>query len=148
MRVLRLDDEGDNQEMLFQWVRLQQGRYPELGLLYHVPNGGKRDKLTAVTLKRQGVRAGIPDLVLPVARAGFHSLYIELKVGKNKTSKDQDRILESLEQQGNYTAICYGWEPARDVILHYLNGEAAKLGAPGAIWKYERKPVQGIEDLL
>ena len=56
----------------FQWVTYQQGRFPELVLLYHIPNGGKRDAQTAISLKRQGVKAGVPDLHLPVARGGYH----------------------------------------------------------------------------
>ena len=51
--------------------------------------GGKRDAKTATILKRQGVKAGVPDLHLPVARGGYHGLYIELKVGDNTTTKKQ-----------------------------------------------------------
>lgn len=56
--------------MLFTWAMWQQEGRPELKLLYHVPNGGKRDKRTATALRRQGVKAGVPDLCLPVARGG------------------------------------------------------------------------------
>lgn len=44
----------------------------------------KRDKATAVALKRQGVKAGVPDICLPVARNGYHGLHIELKAGKTQ----------------------------------------------------------------
>ena len=40
-----------------------------------ITNGGKRDKATATALKRQGVKAGVPDVVLPAVRAGYHGLY-------------------------------------------------------------------------
>lgn len=83
MRNFRLDDESGHQEALFSWAAYQQGRMPELEYLHHVPNGGKRDKATATALKRQGVKAGVPDIVLPAVRAGYHGLYIELKAGKN-----------------------------------------------------------------
>ena len=78
--------------------------------MYHVPNGGKRDKATAAVLKRQGVKAGVPDIMLPAARAGYHGLYIELKAGENTTTKKQKEWLEYLRQQGYYTAVC--WLPA------------------------------------
>ena len=32
--------EAEEQIALFEWARLQTGRFPELALLYHVPNGG------------------------------------------------------------------------------------------------------------
>lgn len=120
MRNFRLDDEGGHQEALFEWAAYQAGRMPELEFLHHVPNGGKRDKATAAALKRQGVRAGVPDIVLPAARAGWHGLYIELKAGKNTTTGSQKRWLGYLCRQGYYTAVCYGWQPAAELIERYL----------------------------
>ena len=105
MRNFRLDDESGHQEALFSWAAYQQGRMPELEYLHHVPNGSKRDKATATALKRQGVKAGVPDIVLPAVRAGYHGLYIELKAGKNTTTDNQKRWLEYLRQQGYYTEI-------------------------------------------
>lgn len=67
MKNFRLDDESGHQEALFSWAGYQLGRMPELEYLHHVPNGGKRDKNTAIALKRQGVKAGVPDIVLPAA---------------------------------------------------------------------------------
>lgn len=89
MRNFRLDDESGHQEALFSWAAYRTGLMPELQYMYHVPNGGKRDAATAVALKRQGVKAGVPDIMLPAARAGYHGLYIELKAGKNTTTKKQ-----------------------------------------------------------
>ena len=63
MRNFRLDDESGNQEALFSWAGYNMQRMPELEFLHHVPNGGKRDAATAVALKRQGVKAGVPDIV-------------------------------------------------------------------------------------
>ena len=79
MRNFRLDDESGHQEALFSWAAYQTQRMPELEYLHHVPNGGKRDKATAIALKRQGVKAGVPDIHLPVAKGSYHGLYIELK---------------------------------------------------------------------
>ena len=108
MRNFRLDDESGHQEALFSWAAYRTGIMPELQYMYHVPNGGKRDKATAAVLKRQGVKAGVPDIMLPAARAGYHGLYIELKAGENTTTKKQKEWLEYLRQQGYYTAVCYG----------------------------------------
>ena len=85
-----------------------------------IPNGGKRDKRTAVALKRQGVKAGVPDICLPVARNGYHGLYIELKAGKNKATKNQEKWQVFLNDQGYYAVICYGWREAAKVIEEYL----------------------------
>lgn len=115
--------EEAEQAAIFEWAEYEKRKYPELELLYHVPNGGKRDAKTAAILKRCGVKAGVPDLVLPVARCGYHGLYIELKVGKNRTSKNQDRWLKSLNAKGYKAEVCNGFNEATNMILRYLEGE-------------------------
>lgn len=114
--------EAQEQTYLFNWIAFARGKTPELDLLYHVPNGGSRDKREAARLKAQGVRAGVPDLCLPVPTSMYHGLYIELKFGRNKPSEEQVKWLEALKRQGYKTAVCYGWEEAKDVILNYLQG--------------------------
>lgn len=113
-------NESIEQICLFRWAAYSSGAMPELKLLYHVPNGGKRDIVTAKKLKAEGVKAGVPDICLPVARGKYHGLYIELKVGKNKTTENQDMWLEALNKNGYYTNVCYGWEEASKVITDYL----------------------------
>lgn len=112
--------EADEQVAIFEWADWNKYRVPELELLYHVPNGGKRDIKTAIKLKQEGVKAGVPDIVLPVSRGGYHGLYIELKVGKNKPTKEQKEWLESLKQEGYYTTWCIGSQEAIKVIEEYL----------------------------
>ena len=112
--------EAADQEAIFRWAELNKNKYPELALLYHIPNGGSRNKIEAANLKRQGVKAGVPDICLPVARGEYHGLYIELKHGKNKLSDLQREWLAWLNEQG-YLALCvYGWEDAVGIIERYL----------------------------
>lgn len=122
MRNFKLTDEGGHQEAIFAWCDYNKGKYPELALLYHVPNGGKRDKTTATALKRQGVKAGVPDLALPVARAGFHGLYIELKTPGGRLEQSQINFLQAVEQQGYLALVCVGWRATAQVLSVYLDG--------------------------
>lgn len=115
--------EAIEQQKLFNWIAFACGKYPELNLLYHIPNGGSRNKIEAANLKRQGVRAGVPDLCLPVARGNWHGLYIELKAGKNIATEKQKQWLNRLAEQGYLTAICYGWEQASKTLIKYLGGK-------------------------
>ena len=116
--------EAQEQATLFQWAGLMIGTYPELKLLHHIPNGGSRDVREAVNLKRQGVRAGVPDICLPVPRGGYHGLYIELKRTKGgRISVDQKTMMLALRDQGYEAVVCYGWEDATNVIMKYLEGE-------------------------
>lgn len=87
--------EAQEQCKLIKWADkcVQMKIHPELSMLYAVPNGGKRDRIEAAHLKLQGVKAGVPDLCLAVPKGKYHGLYIELKVGRNKTSEHQDKWL-------------------------------------------------------
>lgn len=112
--------EGNEQEALFRWAAFVRGRFPEIDLLYHIPNGGSRNRLEAANLKQQGVKSGVPDLCLPVARGKYHGLYIEMKYGKNKTSENQRKWLTALQKQDYAVAVCYGWQEAQELITKYL----------------------------
>ena len=95
-------------------------RYRELSLLFHIPNGGARSKATAGKLKAEGVKTGVPDMFLPVARGGYHGLFIELKVKPNKTTENQDIWIAELKKQGYAVEVCYGWREASVVLENYL----------------------------
>lgn len=112
--------EATEQEQVINWCGWQQAQHPELKLIFHIPNGGSRNKAEAANLKRQGVKAGVPDLCLPVPKNGFHGLYIEMKYGRNKTTDGQEEWLAALKEQGYFTAVCYGAEEAERTIARYL----------------------------
>ena len=114
--------ESDHQQALFQWAKLMQAQYPELSLLHAIGNGGKRNLIEAVRMKREGVLAGVSDIFLPVSRGGFHGLYIELKVGKGKASDSQEWWIAETTKQGYYSTVCYGWVEASETIKKYLEG--------------------------
>lgn len=117
--------ESIEQRALIKWCRMHRGKWPELELIYAIPNGGARNKITAAILKAEGVRRDIPDLCLPVPRGAFHGLYIELKAqrrdgDRGRASKGQKATIEQLREQGYRAEVCLGWEAARDVIEEYL----------------------------
>lgn len=114
--------EAKEQAALISWAELMRTRYPELGLLFHIPNGGSRNKAEAANLKREGVKAGVPDLFLPVSRGGKHGLFIEMKVKPNKPTAAQVSWLHELVSQDYETAVCYSWADAAKVIELYLEG--------------------------
>lgn len=120
--------EAIEQIKLFRWAEWAIVEYPELKLLHHIPNGGSRNTIEAANLKKQGVRAGVPDLCLPVARGGYHGLYIEMKAGKNKPTEKQLEWIEELRNEGYAVSICWGFEAARDELEKYLKLDCLKLG--------------------
>ena len=116
----KIQYEACEQEKLFKWVAFMRSQLPEIDMLYHIPNGGKRNVREAAAFKRQGVRAGVPDLCLPVPRGPYHGLYIELKYGNNKPTDKQKMWLNKLNENDYAVAVCYGWQQAAEYIEKYL----------------------------
>lgn len=116
-------EEEVEQTCLFRWAAYSLGAHPELKLLHAIPNGGKRSKSEAARMKAAGVKAGVPDMFLPVARGGSHGLYIELKrIKGGRVSAEQLAWMEELTREGYTCAVCHGWDSARKTILDYLEG--------------------------
>lgn len=118
MRNMR-QSETTEQIKLFDWARRNEQYIPELKLLYHIPNEGKRSNggiLTAMGLKK-----GMPDICLPVPIGKYGALYIELKYGKNKPSAVQKETMARLEEQGNLVKVAYSAQEAREYIRNYLS---------------------------
>ena len=113
--------EHDEQRRLFQWAACQRVTYPDLQWLYAIPNGGKRSKATAGKLKAEGVKPGVPDVALDVARGGWFGLRLELKRRKKSHVSDvQDAWHRRLWAQGYKVEVCYGWEQASVALIRYL----------------------------
>lgn len=116
--------ESQEQKALFEWAEYAKRIYPELALMFHIPNGGSRNPVEARNLKYQGVKPGVPDICLPVGRGKYHALYIEMKRKKGGRASDVQRgWIAALNRAGNKAVICKGWEEARQTILNYLKAE-------------------------
>lgn len=109
--------ESEEQSALFQWAAYK----PELKWMFAIPNGGSRNQREARNLKRQGVKAGVSDIFLPLARGGFHGLFIEMKVGNNKPSDKQIEFINYADSQGYAVYVCYGFRAAQKTIEQYLS---------------------------
>lgn len=122
-QFLQEPEEDVEQIALFRWAAYNQGRWPELKLMFHIPNGGKRSKAEAVRFKELGVKAGVSDVFLPVARGGCHGLWIEMKrLRSGRPSKEQLEWIEAMTAQGYAATVCHGWEQAVKAIEEYMRG--------------------------
>ena len=116
-----IPSEHDEQSALMDWIYLTAWKHPELHLFYHIPNEGKRSPAAAMKLKQEGLKAGVPDNFLPVARGEYHGLYIELKrIRGGKVSPEQQQWIGDLNAQGYLAVVCKGWEEAAEVITKYM----------------------------
>lgn len=110
--------------------------YPDIGLLLvHIPNGGsRRNAFEGWRLKQQGVRAGVSDLLLPVARGGFFGLWIEFKAAPPNdaaVTDAQKEWVDLMREQGYRAEICLGVAAALAVLTDYLSMPPT-VAKPGA----------------
>lgn len=108
------------------------GRWPDLSLLYAVPNGGHRMKATAGKMRAEGLRGDVPDLCLPVVRGPFAGLYIEMKRQKGELANPQQRAYhDRLRDQGYFVFVARGAVQGISAIVGYL--QLPEVGAPGGL---------------
>lgn len=118
--------EHGEQVALFCAISQQKIEYPELNLAFAIPNGGLRDPRTAAALRAEGVKAGVPDVFLPVSRNGYHGFFIELKRPKSEgkargyASPAQQDMEVLLKAQGYACAVAIGWHQALEFMIQYL----------------------------
>ena len=118
IRVIPTEEE--EQTALFSWAVTQESVHPELKLMFHIPNGGKRGKAEAARFKAAGVKAGVPDIFLPVARGRYYGLWIEMKAKDGTATEAQWEWMGELDREGYAVKVCYGFEEAVRVLVWYL----------------------------
>lgn len=130
--------EHREQVALVNWCSAMAGRYPQLGLIFAIPNGGDRHRVVAAKLRGEGVKRGVPDLLLPVPGIGggkrwTHGLFIEMKAPDKRKqdgglkagalSPDQSWWVHQLTMQGYTVEVCCGFEEGRKAICDYMGIE-------------------------
>lgn len=108
--------------------------YPQYrgGLFFAIPNGGHRNIQTARALKAEGVTAGVSDLMLMIARHGYHSLCIEVKTLVGRQSEFQKQWQKKVEAQGFCYAIVRSLDDFAELVSNYL-GEPPKARLQGRL---------------
>jgi hypothetical protein len=116
--------EHAHQVALFCWAAQNTTKYPELKLMFAIPNGGERNVIVASRLKAEGVKSGVSDIFLPTARCMYHGLFLEMKKpGQLKGESDNQKEFGVGVTNQGFLYVCRdSWTSARDVIVDYLEG--------------------------
>lgn len=110
--------ESQTQQECVKWFRLQ---YPKLALnLFAVPNGGARNAREAGIMKGEGVTAGVSDLLLLVARRGYHGLCIEMKTKDGTQRPTQKTWQQAVTAEGYLYMICRSFDTFKEAVDWYL----------------------------
>ena len=121
-KEIRKDREGIVQRHFFAWLGYV---YPQVyQVSFHIPNGGARNKATGAKLKAEGVRAGVPDIMIAYPCGQWHGLFIEMKAARpyHAAVSEQQKIwLQRLARYNYRTIVCYGLEEAKQALTDYLS---------------------------
>ena len=115
--------EHDAQAAVFARLRLHEKRHPELALIFAVPNGGKRGPRERAEKKAEGLKAGVSDIAVPIARRGYGGAFIEMKRPGEKARPEQLAFQEGVRQENYATKICYSVDEAVKFLNWYLRLE-------------------------
>lgn len=106
---------------------LDSQRHQEHLILWcHVPNSIYTNHINAYWHKRQGMKAGVPDILIFEPNGTYNGLAIELKVGKNKPTKSQKEWLELLERCNWKTAVIYNIDDFIKAFEGYFSEASSK----------------------
>ena len=116
--------EHSEQARVISWSQSPHVRrlYPEAQNIFAIPNGSKRDVVTASLLKAEGVQRGIPDLYLPAACGGYHGMFLEMKKRTGGRLSEYQKVwISRLQSAGYAVAVCFGAAEAIKTIENYLS---------------------------
>ena len=119
----RLED-----NMQIACVNYFYAQYPEYKIMSYpagfVFQGNATQRaITGRRMKDMGYLVGTPDLFIPVARNGYNGLFIELKTGKNRLTKEQKTVSDFLMYEGFDFAVCYSVDGFIQILDRYLGKE-------------------------
>jgi len=84
---------------------------------FAVPNGGKRDRVTGAILKREGVKAGVADIV--IVRQGGSVAFLEVKTNKGRLSNSQVEFRDWCAANGVPFAIVRGVGDVQSTLVDW-----------------------------
>ena len=142
-RLIKEDSENAIQAAFFRWLNVQARLNPELELFHSIPNGSHKSPASRMIYKATGLKSGVPDCFLPVARGGWNGLYIEFKSEKGRVSPEQLFWISRLREQNFIVYICRDWERAATLTSDYLRGKINEKDFATCTPKQNRKPRKG-----
>ena len=107
-----------------RWFRYQYSEYKDL--LFAIPNGipiyDKKLRIQIYNrLKREGLKAGVPDLFLAVPKSIYHGLFIEIKSREDRLRKNQFDMIQLLTGKGYKCIVINSLNDFINEINSYLS---------------------------
>ncbi len=100
--------EHEEQRAFVEWWRKTQR-----DMIFAIPNGGARGKAQAGKLRAEGVMPGVWDLCAPE-----RYLWIEMKVGTGRLSKEQREFGKAMLGAGYHCIVAWSCDDAIQQVQH------------------------------
>jgi hypothetical protein len=108
----------EDQEQIMRVTWMMKKAIP----FFAIPNGGSRNLLEAMKLKRMGVQPGVPDIFIPISIGQYHGMFIEMKRSKGGVVSDNQKYwIDALSREGYYCVVACGFDNAMEMISGYLS---------------------------
>jgi hypothetical protein len=123
---LKGPSESQSQQALIKWwAHACAGFGCDERLLMAFPLQGVRTARNGARMKAEGMRRGLPDLLLAVpvridCETWTHGLWIELKSAKGSVNPHQSAMHDLLRSRGYRVSVCRSTQDAIDTITTYL----------------------------
>jgi hypothetical protein len=117
----RRSEESKLQQHCVKWFKYQYPKYSKL--LFAIPNGGSRNIKEAAKLKREGVVAGISDLILLLANKHYNCLCLETKTKEkySRQSESQKQWQKEVENNGSKYVVFRNFDEFEKIVIEYIN---------------------------
>ena len=131
-----VETENGIQKAIVQWAGYVKYKDKTLAdYLHHSPNGGKRNSKTGALFKAMGTKAGYPDLILDIAKGGYHGLRLELKKKGGSASEQQLERIAMLNAEGYLAKVVVGFDETKQALIDYMQ-----------LFKNDRHQWEGVPD--
>lgn len=109
--------EGSIQTACVTWFRSTYKSY----LCFACPNGGSRNPIEAINMKKSGVLPGVSDLIIV---ANQRVLFVEMKTKTGRQSENQKLFQSNVERLGFEYKICRSFISFQTTVEKWLNSKS------------------------
>lgn len=113
--------EAEIQKECIDWFKETHPRLWMDGVLYHIPNEGKRSGRNGRGLVLTGLVSGVADLCLAVGRHWYHALYVEMKKDGTYQRPTQKKWEAGITKHGNKYVVCRSKDEFSEIVNEYLS---------------------------
>jgi hypothetical protein len=116
--------ESDEQSAFFDWLDIDPAMRKVSQVSMAIPNARRSSWFMGKKRKREGVRAGVPDVFIAWPHGKYHGLFIEHKVKDEKPSKVQIKRMGFFTEVGYHCVVSYSADESIEAVKKYIGEQS------------------------